>query len=341
MASSALLRTILWIMLVSSAEAFMAPNPTIATSAFTAAASTSINVPRSRATTTTATTRVTGQLSMMAIPDVPEGLVRDVLTALVLAGGLIPALISSNGAMFSALSGRKGYIKEGEEPGKDVETYENFDPNNTFDPTMGDPKNQKYREYVISSGATGPELANSQFLFSADDIPLVDIIAILGRIDDVDSVADWNDLPSTKRGNTSSNPPMWLPRKAFKVNIRKNNFLGWPNDPKTGLPVGGEQLKLAEEKRISKMNAIIGDAALDAVFDSWSWGASIATPDKVANTLKIAKPVPGTNEVDLDAFVGAAIRGRSNTAFAALSFVIIQLIVLGALFIGPLLKKLT
>jgi hypothetical protein len=325
-------------MLVSSAEAFMAPNPTTATSAFTTAATTSISVPRISLSPSISKS----SLSMMAIPDVPEGLVRDVLTALVLAGGLIPALISSNGAMFSALSGRKGYIKEGEEPGKDVETYENFDPNNTFDPTMGDPKNQKYREYVISSGATGPELASSQFLFSADNIPLVDIIAILGRIDDVDSVADWNDLPSTKRGTfTSSNPPMCLPRKAFKVNIRKNKFLGWPNDPKTGLPVGGEELKLAEGKRISKKDAIIGDAALDAVFDSWSWGASIATPDKVANTLKIAKPVPGANEVDLDAFVGAAIRGRSNTAFAALSFVIIQLIVFGALFIGPLLKKLT
>ena len=341
MYSALLNTTILWMMLVCSAEAFMAPNPTTTTtSAFTTTATTtSISVPR---ISSSPSISKSSSLSMMGIPDVPEGLVRDVLTTLVLAGGLIPALISSNGAMFTALSGRKGYLKEGEEPNKNVETYENFDPNNTFDPTMGDPKNQKYREYVISSGATGPELDNSQFLFSADDIPLVDIVAILGRIDDVDSVADWKDLPSTKRGTEiSSNPPMWLPRKAFKVNIRKNKFLGWPNDLKTGLPVGGEQLKLAEEKRISKKDATIGDAALDAVFDSWSWGASIATPDKVANTLKIAKPVPGANEVDLDAFVGAAIRGRSNTAFAALSFVIIQIIVFGVLFIGPLIKNLT
>jgi len=63
---------------------------------------------------------------------------------------------------------------------------------------------------------------------------------------------------------------MWLPRKAFKVQVRKNRFLGWPNDPKTGQPVGGEELKRAEEKRISKQDALIGDAALDAVFDSWS-----------------------------------------------------------------------
>jgi len=275
------------------------------------------------------------------VPDSGE-ITRNVLIALTLGGGLIPALISANGAMFTALSGRKGYLKEGEEPDKNVETYDNFDPNNTFDPTMGDPKNQKFREYVISSGASGPELANSQFLLSADKIPLVDIISILGRIDDVNSIADWKNLPSTKRGEfTSADPPMWLPRKAFKVLIRKNKFLGWPIDSKTGDCIGGEELKVAEVKRISKQDALIGDAALDAVFDSWSWGASIATPDKVTDTLKIIKPVPGKNEVDLDAFVGAAVRGRSNTTFAALLFVVIQFVVVGTLFIGPFIKTLT
>jgi len=139
-----------------------------------------------------------------------------------------------------------------------------------FDPTIGDPKNVKYREYVIDSGATGPELP-SQFLFVADPIPVADIVAVLGRIQDKDSLTDWRNLPSaTRRPSTGSAPPMWLPRKAFKVQIRKNRFLGWPNDPKTGQPVGGEELKRAEEKRISKQDALIGDAALDAVFDSWS-----------------------------------------------------------------------
>jgi hypothetical protein len=173
--------------------------------------------------------------------------------------------------MFKTLSGRKGYIPEGEEPGPEVETYENYDPNNTFDPTMGDPKNIKYREYVIDSGATGPEIPSSQFLFAADAIPIADIVAVLGRIEDKDSLTDWRDLPSTRRGTSSgTDPPMWLPRKAFKVQIRKNKFLGWPNDPKTGLPVGGEELKRAEEKRVAKKDALIGDAALDAVFDSWT-----------------------------------------------------------------------
>lgn len=197
---------------------------------------------------------------------------QSVLIALTLGGGLIPSLIAANSGMIKALSGRKGYIAPGEEPGPGVETFENYDPNNTFDPTMGDPKNIKYREYVIDSGATGPELPNSQFLFAADPIPIADIVAVLGRIENKDSLTNWRDLPSTKRGTVTPgyDPPMWLPRAAFKVQIRKNRFLGWPNDPKTGLPVGGEELKRAEEKRISRNDALIGDAALDAVFDAWS-----------------------------------------------------------------------
>ena len=62
----------------------------------------------------------------------------------------------------------------------------------------------------------------SSLLFAAEKIPLVDIIAILGRIDGVNSIADWKNLPSTKMPNVSpTDPPQWLPRKAFKVNIRK------------------------------------------------------------------------------------------------------------------------
>jgi hypothetical protein len=72
------------------------------------------------------------------------------------------------------------------------------------------------------------------------------------------------------------------------------------------------------------------------VFDSWAWGASIATPDKVANTLKIFKKSP--SEVDIDAFIGAAVRGRSATGIAALSFVLIQITAYGTLFIAPALR---
>ncbi len=68
----------------------------------------------------------------------------------------------------------------------------------------------------------GPELPFSSLLFAAEKIPLLDIIAILGRIDGVNSIADWKNLPSTKLPNVSiKDPPQWLPRKAFKVNIRK------------------------------------------------------------------------------------------------------------------------
>ena len=71
-----------------------------------------------------------------------------------------------------------------------------------------------------------------------------------------------------------------------------------PSEPQTNLsgtfnlctewipePVGGAELEKAEKSRISKKNAEIGDAALDAAFDTWAWGASIATPDKVEATL--------------------------------------------------------
>lgn len=189
---------------------------------------------------------------------------KTVAIALTLGGGLIPALISANGGLIKALSGRKG-----DEPEKESD----LDPNNTFDPTIFDMKtNGKYRKYVIDSGASGPDIPNKAFFFAADRIPLADVVAVLGRISSVESIADWKNLPSTKRGQvTGSTPPMWLPRKAFKVNIRKAPWIGWPTDPKTGLPVGGEELKRAEEKRISKKDAIIGDAALDAVFDSWAW----------------------------------------------------------------------
>lgn len=115
-------------------------------------------------------------------------------------------------------------------------------------------------------------------------------------------------------------------------------FKSWPNDPKTGQPIGGEELKALAEARISKKDALIGDAALDAVFDTWAWGASIATPDKVARTLQLFKKSP--SEIDVAAFVGAAVRGRSATGFAALTFIVIQMTVYGALFVAPALRFL-
>ena len=100
------------------------------------------------------------------------------------------------------------------------------------------------------------------------------MIAICGRISDINSVAKWGDLPSTKLPNLSNKdkPPMWLPRATFKSNVRAAKFQSWPVDPDTGLPIGGEDLKKAEEGRIKKNGALIGDAALDAVFDTWAWG---------------------------------------------------------------------
>ena len=248
----------------------------------------------------------------------------------VLGGGLIPALIGANSAMFKTLFSNSN--RKEEDPEELAKIAKSGD---TFDPTLTE---TKFRQYVEDSGATGPELPLSGLLFAPEKIPVADIVAILGRIADVNSIADWKNLPSTKMPGVSSNPPMWLPRDAFKVYIRKAKFLGWPTDPKTGLPVGGEELKNAELQRVSKQGALISDAALDAVFDTWAWGAGVATPDKVAKTLKVFQP--SSDQVNLGDFVGAAIRGRSATGFAALFFITLQIVALGALFIGPTLRVL-
>lgn len=100
--------------------------------------------------------------------------------------------------------------------------------------------------------------------------------------------------------------------------------------------MGGQALKDAELARVSKKDALISDAALDAVFDTWAWGASIATPDKVARTLVGYKKADGS--VDLGGFIGSAIGGRSATLFAALTFVVIQIVAYGTLFVVPAVR---
>eukprot|EP00546_Thalassionema_frauenfeldii_P006605 CAMPEP_0178910946 /NCGR_PEP_ID=MMETSP0786-20121207/9389_1 /TAXON_ID=186022 /ORGANISM="Thalassionema frauenfeldii, Strain CCMP 1798" /LENGTH=345 /DNA_ID=CAMNT_0020583273 /DNA_START=64 /DNA_END=1101 /DNA_ORIENTATION=- len=263
----------------------------------------------------------------VAISDDLVDVLKYVIIVASFGGGLIPAAIAGNKAMFETLAGTR---RGGEE-----EVPEDYDPKTNFDPTMMDTKN---RAYVESSGASGPELPGSALLFPNERIPLVDVIAIIGRIQNVDSLADWANLPSTTWERVSTtNPPMWLPRATFKVNMRKAKFQSWPVDPKTGEPVGGEELKRAEEKRISKTGALIGDAALDAVWDTWAWGASVTTPDKVDATLKNYHSTADTFK--LGDFTSAAIRGRSITGLSAVTFIAIQVIVYGALFVAPALRQ--
>ena len=57
---------------------------------------------------------------------------------------------------------------------------------------------------------------------------------------------------------------------------------------------------------------------------------------EVDTTLKLCKPSP--RELNLGEFVGAAVRGRSATGFAALTFVVIQVVAYGAIFIAPALR---
>lgn len=257
-------------------------------------------------------------LSDLSFDRVKEGM-KSILIVLFAGGGLIPAAIGANKALMGTLSGARKDQNAG-------------NPETNLDPTLAEIKT-----YIESSGATGPNLPNSGLIFASEDIPVADIIAITGRMSNVDDVADWRNLPSAKLDNLSNpdNPPMWLPRATFKANIRKAKFKGWPEDPNTGVPVGGAELKKAEEARIKRNGVVIGDAALDAVFDTWAWGAGIATPEKVDAQLNDWR-VGGT--LDLGKLTNAAIRGRATTGFAAFSFVFIQVIAYGTLFIAPALR---
>jgi len=229
------------------------------------------------------------------------------IISLLFGGGLIPSAIDANKSLIGTLRGKR-------RGGEDMSVS----------------------DYIPTSNASGPPLPNSFLLFPSEEIPLVDILAILGRIDDVNSIADWRNLDTAKMvGVDNVNPPMWLPRGDFKKNVRSAKWKGWPTD-KSGEPVGGKELEKEEGKRIGKVGVVIGDAALDAVFDSWAWGSSVATPDKVETTLALYKNSDGA--FDVDEFIGAAARGRAVTGFAALTFIFIQVIAYCSLFIAPLLR---
>ena len=91
----------------------------------------------------------------------------------------------------------------------------NDDPDTSLDPTM---RETQYRRFVSSDDVPGPSVPGSAFMFQNGDVKLSDVVAIVGRMTDLDAVADWRNLPSTKgMGIVSSTPPMWLPRTAFKV----------------------------------------------------------------------------------------------------------------------------
>lgn len=270
-----------------------------------------VSVPRPSTTTLTAVPELAGAdidtvvqssnvlLSKVTGEDFGE-LSKSVLIVLLFGGGLIPAAIAANKSLIGTLSGSRRGGDEG-------------------------------NDYVTDSGASGPPLPGQVLLFASEKVPLVDIIAIIGRIQSAEKLCDWRNLPSTQ----SSPNVMWLPRDMYKENIRKAKFTGWPVDPATGEPVGGRELEQAEKGRISKSGALIGDAALDAVFDSWAWGASVGTQDKVEATLAQYK---NGNSFDVNEFTAAAARGRAVTGLGALSFIVIQATAYGSLFIAPFLR---
>jgi len=272
---------------------------------------------------------VSGIGSNLMLSRVEEGdmgnFYKSTVIALLFGGGLIPAAIIANKSMFDTLTSKRPEKK-------DLSEMTNEQKRTNFDPTFGQ------ADYVESSGASGPTLPLAPLLFAPEKIPVADVVAVVGRInDDVNAIADWRNLPSTRAENiiNPENPPMWLPRATFKANIRKAKFAGWPVDSK-GNPVGGEALRDAELGRVSKPNAQIGDAALDAVFDTWAWGANIATPDKVAKSLRAWKD--DDDNFSLNKFQLSAVSGRAVTGIGALTFVVIQVVAYGSLFIAPALR---
>merc|ERR1712083_1019904 len=100
--------------------------------------------------------------------------------------------------------------------------------------------------------------------------------------------------------------------------------------------MGQQEFESKLKSSSRNQNYIIGDAALDAVWDTWAWGAAIGTPDKVQDQLSSWRY--STDYFNLYSFIGAAIRGRAVTGIGAITFIIIQVVAFGCLFIAPALR---
>ena len=190
-----------------------------------------------------------------------------------LIAGLIPAAIAANKSMLSLVLGKKNQ----KDMADSKRTIEGGSESRT---TAGlkslDPKFSEIR--YIESTSPGPDNYKIKYIEN------LNIISIISRIEKTDDLADWKNLPSTKVSDlaTPDNPPMWLPRSLFKTNIRSRKFKKWP-ETSEGIPLGGVELQKAYSSKMSSLP--IPDNALDVVFDTWAWGASIATPDKVEREL--------------------------------------------------------
>ncbi|GMH52379.1 hypothetical protein TrST_g6586 [Triparma strigata] len=253
---------------------------------------------------------------------------KNIVIVLAFGGGLIPAAIAANKSMLSLVLGKKNQ----KDMADSKRTIEGGSESRT---TAGlkslDPKFSEIR--YIESTSPGPDLTTSPLLFQGP-LKLLDIISIISRIEKTDDLADWKNLPSTKVSDlaTPDNPPMWLPRSLFKTNIRSKKFKKWP-ETSSGIPLGGVEL---QKEYSSKMNSLpIPDNALDVVFDTWAWGASIATPDKVERELGKWR----REGFDLKEFEASAVKGRSVTGLAIVSFIVIQVAAYGVLFVAPFLRE--
>jgi hypothetical protein len=103
--------------------------------------------------------------------------VKTVVIAMTLGGGLIWALIGAHEAMVKTLGG-KNDAEEEEDP-------QNIKPDESFDPILMEKKN---RQYGKDLGATGRDLLFAYMLFVSKRTLLANIVAILGRLRDVNTL---------------------------------------------------------------------------------------------------------------------------------------------------------
>ena len=227
----------------------------------------------------------------------------------------------------------------------------------------------------VESCGEGPVLPSSALLAYGQPLTLLDIVAVVGRIESMKDlrfpadVARENGESRTLRGMQT-----WHNRTSFKEVLRKASWKNWPIDAATGEPCGG--LELAERfvpimaRSISPSSfasAIdsgndstceawpLPDVVMDAFFDACTGGSSgdVATPEDVAANLirwrpATTEPPPLSSKqikmhqtsvrFDIAAFERAVIAARVKFLGAALFLVAFQVFLYNAVVIKPVLR---
>ncbi|CAN0159213.1 unnamed protein product [Pylaiella littoralis] len=172
-------------------------------------------------------------------------------------------------------------------------------------------------------------ISNQGLLLYKDPVKLLDVINIVGRFQTFDEVQN-----KKKGGNMSD----YLFRPAFKENLRKSKFKGWPKGP-DGEPAlkdafGGDVK--AVTRGMAKRE--LSESAMDAVFDSFVGSplSIVADRFKVDNQLENWRK-DGT--FNIKGFEQGLLVGRLLFLFTAVSLIALLLAGYGVFFIQPLVIR--